>query len=316
MLKIAKELNLSPRELSKLFFRSYRTIQLWIRNFRLYGFRGLEDRSPRPYTSPKATPDYIKELIIRIYRENLWGYAKIEGALKDTGYKISPMTIKKILQNAGLIPPPRKKGTYKRIEPTEPDQVWSMDLTRITIFKMIKIHILAIVDNYSRSIKTLTCSFRATSQWVKNEVSKALEDNKVPQYFYMDNDVRFQTKYKSHLSTELGELLERHSVTPKYIPKGSPWYNGCVERFFRSLKEELLRKLPVFGRKQLTYYLLEYQRYFNNYRVHQGIAQRIPHDLDRKIIGKILPPLTPHDKVERIKFLGGILNGYAVRRCA
>ena len=51
----------------------------------------------------------IKKQIIRIAQENaIWGYGKIQGALKHLGYKVSRTTIGKTLKDNGFDPTPRK----------------------------------------------------------------------------------------------------------------------------------------------------------------------------------------------------------------
>ena len=39
-------------------------------------------------------------------RENTWGYTRLEGALKNLGYKVGRNTIKRILQEHGIDPAP------------------------------------------------------------------------------------------------------------------------------------------------------------------------------------------------------------------
>ena len=50
---------------------------------------------------PKTAAD-IAALVIRMARENAWGYTRIKGALKNLGHKIARNTIKRILQEGGL----------------------------------------------------------------------------------------------------------------------------------------------------------------------------------------------------------------------
>src|SRR5262245_23613800 len=52
----------------------------------------------------------IRRLVVRMAEENsTWGYTRIQGALKNVGYRVGRSTIRRILKAAGL-PPPKRGG--------------------------------------------------------------------------------------------------------------------------------------------------------------------------------------------------------------
>lgn len=58
-------------------------------------------------------PDENKELILKLARENEWGYPRILGSLHKLGIGISRQTVKNILKENGLEPgPERGTGTW------------------------------------------------------------------------------------------------------------------------------------------------------------------------------------------------------------
>lgn len=68
-----------------------------------YDGSGMRKRVGRPPIS-----DELRRLVIRIARENrTWGYERIQGALKNLGYTISPASVANILAEVGLDPAPR-----------------------------------------------------------------------------------------------------------------------------------------------------------------------------------------------------------------
>ena len=67
------------------------------------------DRNNNPTGRPK-TAEVIKDLILSMNRENpSWGYTRIQGALKNLGYDVSPTTVANILKDHGIEPIPLKE---------------------------------------------------------------------------------------------------------------------------------------------------------------------------------------------------------------
>lgn len=61
-------------------------------------------RSGRP-----RIPESLQRLILRIARENIrWGCQRIMGELKKLGYRVSASTIRSMLRESGLPPPPHR----------------------------------------------------------------------------------------------------------------------------------------------------------------------------------------------------------------
>jgi transposase InsO family protein len=54
-----------------------------------------------------------------------------------------------------------------------------------------------------------------------------------------------------------------------------PWVATC-ERFLGSVRRECLDHIVVLSERHLLAVLTEYVRYFNDARLHQALAQRVP----------------------------------------
>ena len=77
---------------------SWTTFQLWAKTARQ---EGVVDK-PKRKGGRRKTPDEIRELIIRLGRENAWGYTRILGELKKLGIKTSRSNVVNILKANGL----------------------------------------------------------------------------------------------------------------------------------------------------------------------------------------------------------------------
>ena len=65
-------------------------------------------------------------------------------------------------------------------------------------------------------------------------------------------------------------LTRRVGVAPVKLPARSPDLNSFAERWVKSVKEECLSKLILFGEKSLRHALREYVVYYHHERNHQG----------------------------------------------
>ena len=87
----------------------------------------------------------------------------------------------------------------------------------------------------------------------------------------------------------------------------SPNCNAFAERFVRSIKEECLDCVILFGEASLRRALREYVAHYHTERTHQGVGNRL-----------LKPPATVYsieEPIRRRERLGGILN-YCYREAA
>ena len=54
------------------------------------------------------------------------------------------------------------------------------------------------------------------------------------------------------------------------LPPRSPWLNGVAERWVKSVKDEALSKMILFGERSLRHVLSEYIAHYHGARPHQG----------------------------------------------
>ncbi len=96
-------------------------------------------------------------------------------------------------------------------------------------------------------------------------------------------------------------LLEASGIEPLKLPARSPNLNAFAERFVRSIKEECISNLILFGEKSLRYVIKEYMAHYHAERNHQGIDNAIPFPDER---------FKHSGEVNKSSRLGGLLNFY------
>ena len=115
-------------------------------------------------------------------------------------------------------------------------------------------------------------------------------------YVLHDRDTKFCASFRS--------IMRAGGVEPVKLPARSPNLNAFAERWVRSVKEECLSKLILFGEAPLRRALNEYLAHFHAERPHQGKGNVLlfPEPADRA---------SPANRVACRQRLGGLLRYYA-----
>jgi len=257
---------------------------------------------------PQKTPHAITALICRMKIDNpRWGYLRISSELAKLGIKRSATTINKILRKKLHLQSPQ-------IITSHPHQVWQMDITTVKIFWFIPAYIFVAIDDYSRAIMTFSVSLKPSADWIKKNLLKAFTTHGKPEAVRTDNGGQF-------ISQQFKSFLKNMNISHLRCPPRYPLLNGKVERFFLSLKTEILNKISINSFRQLKQLVAEYIAYYNFYRPHQGINMQIPMTLlnnNRSYVAAGLIPSCndgPQNfipiKITRLTF-AGILNAYVI----
>jgi putative transposase len=110
----------------------------------------------------------------------------------------------------------------------------------------------------------------------------------------MDRDAKYSEAFRF--------MLKGTDVEPVRLPPRSPNMKAHIERFMRSLKEESLERLILFGEKTLRNAVTEYLIHLHTKRNHQGLENRIIQPGDE--VGKAQGEIGCRNR------LGGILRYY------
>ena len=82
------------------------------------------------------------------------------------------------------------------------------------------------------------------------------------QYLLHDRDTKFCAAFQ--------QLIDDAGVERVVLPPRSPNLNAYAERWVRSVKEECLARLILFGEASLRHALTHYVEHFHHARNHQG----------------------------------------------
>lgn len=147
-----------------------------------------------------------------------------------------------------------------------------------------KLYLVCLLDDYSRvawaelvtditsltvMFATLKCLNMLNDQY-QIKFEEILSDNG-PEF-----GIKSSTRKEQHpFERMLMELGIKHRYTKPYRPQT----NGKVERFWRTLEEDLLRETDFDSLEELKDELLQYLYYYNHERPHLGIDGKKPIEL-------------------------------------
>ena len=126
------------------------TILRWYRELVAKKYDGSERRGPgRPRTKAE-----IARLVIRMATENAgWGYARIQGALKNIGFRIGRSTIRAILKERGIDPAPKRRTPWATFLKAHMGAIVGADFFTVevvTLVGLLRYHVFFLIDLATR----------------------------------------------------------------------------------------------------------------------------------------------------------------------
>ena len=237
-------------------------------------------------------------------RENVsWGYDRIQGALANLGHIIAPNTVKNILKRQGIeTAPEREKHTsWTTFLKSHWDVVASTDFFTVEVWTprgLVTFYVLFIIHLSTRSVHIAGVTTAPNGAFMK-QVARNLTDVSDgfllnSRYLIMDRDTKYTNDFRGH--------LDREGVKPVRCPVRAPNCNAFAERFVRSVKDECLDRMILFGEASLRRALREYVVHYHTERNHQGVGNRLLEPL--ATVSSTNEPIHCHER------LGGMLNFY------
>jgi putative transposase len=248
----------------------------------------------------------LEALVVRIAQENRsWGYDRIAGALKHLGYTISDQTVGNILKRHGIPPAPERKKTttWKEFIRTHMDVLVATDFFTAEVWTtagLVTYYVLFFIHLTSRKIHVAGVTSHPDQRWMQQIARNVTMADwgclQSGHYLIHDRDGKYCPAFQ--------HTIDAAGVTRVPLPPRSPNLNAYAERWVRSIKEEALSRLILFGEHALWHVLTEYVTHFHQERPHQGKGN--------VILMPFRPPNQRRDgPIQCRERLGGLLKYYA-----
>jgi transposase InsO family protein len=182
------------------------------------------------------------------------------------------------------------------------DVLWATDFfsTEVwTLGGLVTFYVLFFIKLDTREVHIAGITSTPNEQWMKQMARNLTMEEwgllKPGQYLIHDGDKKFCASFK--------DRLDDPGVKRVPLPPRSPWLNGVAERWVKSVKDETLSKMILFGEPSLRHVLSEYITHHHTERPHQGKGNVILFPSPQTQPNSDLP-------IECRERLGGLLKYY------
>ena len=245
------------------------TILGWYRKLVARKFDGSKSRR---YPGRPRIDHETEQLVVRMAKENSdWGYDRIVGAMANLGYTLSDQTIGNILQRHGIPPAPERQRTttwadFIRAHMAVLAGTDFFSVEVLTLRGLVTYYVLFFIHLESRKVAVSGITPHPNERWMNQIARNVTMDD----WGFLDNCRYLIHDRDTKNCQSFRHIIESSDVKTLPLPARSPNLNAFAERRVKSVKEECLSKLILFGESSLRHSLREYLLHYNGERNHQG----------------------------------------------
>lgn len=277
------------------------------RTYKRWLARKRSGEKPAKRMGRKGTPETLRQLVVRLARENTWGYGRIVGELKKLRVQcVGRTTVRKILQEEGVSPSPkRRKGNWDEFVRIHAKTLWQCDFftkTVVTPLGLRDAYVLAFLHIDSRRVICTPATFNPVDAWCVEQAELMLleaEEMALPVlHLIRDQDYKYSKRFDK-VFADAGVSVE--PTAPR-----APNQNAFVERWIGSIRGECLNRFIVFGLGHLDHITSSYVDYYHLARPHQRKE-------NKPLLGvwpEVDAPPASGQEIDCREWLGGVLKHY------
>jgi putative transposase len=253
----------------------------------------------RPVSSRQRRDDELLALIREIHDESegSYGWPRIHAELRHRGVRVSRKRVTRLMRRAGLsgllI---RRRGTTtlrvpgvrpapdlvaRDFNPTEPNRLWTADLTEIQTWEG-KLYLAVVIDCYSRR-----CVGWAMAEHMRTELVVEALEMAVWQRKPTAGLIHHSDQGSQYTALIFGQHCRRAGIDVSMGTRGCALDNAVSEAFFASLKKELTRRRSWPTRHELQTTIFTWiEGWYNRRRLHSTLGYLAPADYENRTLSK------------------------------
>jgi transposase InsO family protein len=273
---------------------SRKTGYKWLKRYR--DEKSVDDHSRTPKNISNKTDEAIERLIIDVRKKHPgWGARKIQVHLRSVGHVMPCIrTVNNILGRNGLIAEEASlaRRPFKRFERERNNELWQADFKGdILMVDGNRCYPLTILDDHSRYALLIE------PKHDQRDVIKSFIDTfriyGVPEAILTDNGANFAGFKNGY--TQFERALLDQDILPIHGRAYHPQTQGKIERFHRSLDNEVLKFHRLVDFSDATRILLQWKVIYNCERPHQALGDRCPAQVYSPSLREYKEKVSPYD---------------------
>lgn len=234
------------------------------------------DRSSVRYRSVRPDDGAIRERLQALAASRRrFGYRRLHLLLDREGVHLNHKKLRRLYAEERL--QVRRRGGRKRAlgtrapmaVPDGPNQRWSLDFVHDAMADGRRLHILTVVDDYSRECLALVVDTSLSGRRVARELDVVIARRSRPATIVSDNGTEFT-------SMAILRWAQEGRIAWHYIAPGKPNQNAFVESFNGRLRDELLNETLFVSLAQARTALAAWQEDYNTVRPHSALGNMSP----------------------------------------
>ncbi|MDP9847003.1 IS481 family transposase [Streptosporangium lutulentum] len=272
-------------EVAARYGTSRQSVHTWRQRFQQEGMPGLADRSRRPRTSPTRLSAEIEALICEMRRRHpRWGAQRIAHELGACDLERVPgqATVHRVLARNGLVTAQQQehKRTWRRWQREAPMQLWQLDLVGgVPLADGRECKLVTGIDDHSRFVVIAAVVAVPSGRAVCAAFTAAMRRYGVPFEVLSDNGKQFTGQHIRPQPVEV--LFERvcreNGIMQRLTKPRSPTTTGKIERFHKTLRQELLDHVAPFESPDAAQEAIDaWVHTYNHARPHQALNMATP----------------------------------------
>jgi transposase InsO family protein len=237
------------------------------------------DHSRRPNHSPGQVERIIEDRILE-HREahSTWGARKIHQLLTRENLPLIPAisTITEILRRHGKLGITKSTAAFTRFERKVPNELWQIDFKGHFPTEQARCHPLTLLDDHSRFSLCLKACPDEKGPMVKTSLIQCFREYGLPIQINSDNGNPWGNAGQEEAWNRFAIWLMKIGIRLTYSRPYHPQTNGKLERFHRSLKQELLNQRNFKDFLETQEAFDAWRHTYNFYRPHEAIEMKTP----------------------------------------
>jgi putative transposase len=254
--------------------------------------------------------DHVVALILRLAQENpRWGYRRIQGELKKLGIRVATTSIRVVLLRNGLRPAPRRASvTWRAFLRAQASGIVAIDFFTVETVCLKTLYVLFAIELHTRQVRLVGVTDHPNGLWIvqrarefsMNREPRTAGVTSVPRFLVRDRDSKFTRAFD--------DVFAADGIRTITTPIQAPNANAFAERWVRTVRQECLDWMLIWGRHHLERVLDEYVRHYNDERPYRSLELRPPRAINETFVVRV--GAVAATVVRRRDRLGGLVHEY------